>query len=458
MSESAATPGPARTPPVTWSQTLWRRFCRLLVSVFYRRCEVTGLPHLPARGPVLLCANHANALADAVIIQSVCQRPIHPLARSGLFRSPLLRPVLALIQAIPIYRRNPAQADQNRNEDSFRRVYSYLGGGRVVLIFPEGQSHSDPSLRPIKTGGARIALGSRERNGRLPTVIPVGLTFSHKGRFRSQVLVQLGAPVTFEPVPGESTEEGVRRYTAAIMEGLVRVTLNADSWQDVKLLQQLHVFFRLRSGRRQSLAERFRTLQRLIETHRWLRLTRPDEVALLRVKLERFEQLCRRYGVKDYHLNLQYRPLVIVRFVLRALLFLTLVLPLALWGTLNSALPYFATRLASKLSARGRDQYDTAGMLFGILFFALFWGGQSTAVYYFWGARGVALYMLSVLIGSGVALKVGIERRRIVEHVRVFLLFLRRRGLKDYLRLKRQELEVALARMARLARQGLDAS
>ncbi len=443
-------------PQPTLAQRSWRRFCVFMVGVFYRRFEAAGLANLPAEGPVILCANHVNALVDAVVVQASCPRPIHPLARSGLFRSPLLRPVLALIQAVPIYRRRRGAEEQTAkaNVDSFRRCYEYLEQGRILLIFPEGQSHSDPTLRPLKTGAARLALGLWERTGRLPAVVPVGLVFPQKGRFRSEVLVQIAPPVAI-PAEDAAAEDAPRRLTESIGEGLERVTLNADSWEDIQLLRLLNNFFAMRSGRRRSLAQRFRSLQRLIDTHRWLRLTRPVEVRLLGEKLRRFEDLCEHHGVEDYHLNLRYRPALVARFLLRSTAFLFFVAPLALWGFLNSAVPYFATRFTSRRAARGRDQYDTAGMLFGLFFFLAFWGAQTFAVFHFWGTWSAVGYGASLLVTSAVALRVGKERKRITENVRVFFLFLRRRELQAYLRIKRQELEVELARMARLARGGL---
>lgn len=446
-------------PQPTLGQRAWRRFCVFMVGIFYRRFEAEGLSNLPAEGPVILCANHVNALVDAVVVQAGCPRPIHPLARSGLFRSPLLRPVLAFIQAVPIYRRRQgAEAETSKaNEDSFRRCYEYLEEGRILLIFPEGQSHSDPTLRPLKTGAARLALGLWERTGRLPAVIPVGLVFPQKGRFRSEALVQLAPPVDLTSEDA-AAEDAPHRLTEAIGAGLMKVTLNADSWEDVQLLRLLHGFFAMREGRHSSLAQRFRALQRLIETHRWLRLTRPVEVKILGEKLRRFESLCRQHGVEDYHLNLRYRPALVVRFLLRSLGFLLFVAPLAVWGFLNSAVPYFATRFMSRISARGRDQYDTAGMLFGLFFFLAFWGAQTFLVYRLWGTWSAVGYGASLLVTSAVALRVGKERKRIVENVRVFLLFLRRRELQSYLRTKRQELEVELARLARMARGGLAGS
>ena len=44
---------------------------------------------------------------------------------------------------------------------AFAAVLDVLERGGVVLLFPEGKSHSDPALAPLKTGLARIALMAR---------------------------------------------------------------------------------------------------------------------------------------------------------------------------------------------------------------------------------------------------------------------------------------------------------
>ncbi len=446
----------AASPPPTLGQRAWRRLCRITVKLFYRRFEVSGLERLPSDGAVVLCANHANALVDALIVQAAIPRPIHPLARGGLFRKPLLRPILAVLQAVPIYRRNPEQTDTNRNQGSFERCFEYLADGRVLLIFPEGQSHSDPSLRPLKTGAARLALGAAEQASQSPVVTPVGLTFTHKGRFRSSVLVQVGSPIKVAQRTGETHEDRVRNATREIERGLAEVTLNIDSWKDLRLLKQLQQFFAFRKGRQRqrTLSQRFRALQQLIQTHRWMSRREPALVSRVSARLRRFERLCQRFGVKDYHLQVRYQPLLVARFALRSLLFLLLVMPLALWGLINTALPQGFTALISRRASKARDQYDTASIVGGLFLYLLFWGSQTLAVAFFFGPLVAGLYALSLPITTAIAVKVHKERQRIFENTRVFLMFLRRRDLQGYLRGKRRELEEDIARMARIARRG----
>jgi hypothetical protein len=61
------------------------------------------------------------------------------------------------------------------------------------------------------------------------------------------------------------------------------------------------------------------------------------------------------------------------------------------------------------------------------------------------------LYIITLIVSSTVALLVRGEKKIILENIRVFLLFLRKRDLKSYLRNKRQELEKELAKMVRIA-------
>jgi 1-acyl-sn-glycerol-3-phosphate acyltransferase len=443
--------------PLLW---MFRTFCRAVVRFEYRRCEVHGIESVPLRGPVLLCANHPSALADAVVLQAVLPRALHPLARSGLFRNPLLRPLLALIGAVPVYRRQDDPTQAGRNVDVFERCYELLGAGGAILIFPEGETHADSRLRPFRTGAARIALGALERNGEAPCVLPVGLNFSELGRFRGSVLVNVGTPLEVRPLPGETPDAAVTRLTDALREALQQVTLNLDSWQDLHLLRRIERFFVLRRGfaRQRRLSQRFRSLRRLAETHRRLRQDYPEQVAHVQLLLEQFERLCRRVGVRDYQVRLRYSPALVARFVLRSLLTVAVILPLGLWGAINSALPGWLTGALTPRVSRGLYQYDTAriGMSLGI--FGAFWGAQSALVYAWLGAGPAALYAAALVPTAAIALYVARERQRLLDNVRVFFLFMRQRRLREFLVERRSHLEYELARLAQLAKRTPGAS
>ena len=95
-------------------------------------------------------------------------------------------------------RRQDPGADLTKNREMFARVRAHLGAGGAVALFPEGTSHSDPRLKPMKTN-ARIALGVAS-----PTPLriqPVGLFYTDKRTFRSAALVYFGEPFPVTPAP-----------------------------------------------------------------------------------------------------------------------------------------------------------------------------------------------------------------------------------------------------------------
>ena len=165
---------------------LIRALVRALLSVFYRRIDVAGLEHVPANAPLIVAANHGNGLVDPMLLLAALPRSLRPLAKSGLFRHPIIAPFLKLARALPVHRRQDTGGDTSGNVEMFRAVSEALGRGEAILIFPEGVSQPEPVLMPLRTGVARMVLGTEGAAG-VPatTLLPVGLVFHDPGTFRS---------------------------------------------------------------------------------------------------------------------------------------------------------------------------------------------------------------------------------------------------------------------------------
>jgi 1-acyl-sn-glycerol-3-phosphate acyltransferase len=208
-----------------------------LCAFGYYRMRYTGSP-VPAEGPVLLVANHPNSLLDPMLVVAAARRPVRFLAKAPLFRDRKIGWLIRASGAIPVYRRSDDPSQMNRNEEMFRAVHAALAGGDAVGIFPEGVSHTSPSLAPLRTGAARIALGAAAQLGGAFPVIPVGLVFRHKDVFRSDALVVRAAPVPWDDLAGrlESDTAAVAALTERIGDALAQVTLNLAQWQDERLV------------------------------------------------------------------------------------------------------------------------------------------------------------------------------------------------------------------------------
>jgi len=166
-----------------------RRLARLLTRVFFRRIEVAGADQLPG-GPVVLVANHVNGLVDGMVLLAALDRYPRFLGKSTLFKIRPLAPFLRLAGVVPVYR--AADGSTERNREAFATAGAILSSGAMVAVFPEGVSHDDARLHPLRTGAARIALAAVEQGVTGLAVVPVGLIYEEKARFRSRALVRIG--------------------------------------------------------------------------------------------------------------------------------------------------------------------------------------------------------------------------------------------------------------------------
>ena len=219
-----------------WLLPLFSTLARAASHIYYR-VRFTG-PAIPA-GPVLLVANHPNSLLDPTLVVAAGARPVRFLAKAPLFSDRKIGWLMKAAGAIPVHRRADDPALMSKNEDAFRAAFDVLAGGAVVGIFPEGISHNDPSMAPLKTGAARIALGASAQVGRAISIVPVGLSFRAKEIFRSDAYVVRGFPLAWGDLfsRGPDDVEAVQELTARIDAALRSVTVNLNSWEDQPVVE-----------------------------------------------------------------------------------------------------------------------------------------------------------------------------------------------------------------------------
>ena len=208
----------------------------LAARTFYR-LTVVG-PPVPRTGPVLLVANHPNALLDPVVVAAAARRPVRLLAKAPLFDDWRLGWLVRAAGAIAVHRRTDEPAVTDRNVQAFDTVAEALADRAVVGIFPEGRSHNEPALARLKTGAARMALETWVRAGVRTAIVPVGLVFRDKTLFRSRALAVIGHPVDWSDLTaGPEDRDVVATLTDRIEERLRHVTINTERWADRPLVE-----------------------------------------------------------------------------------------------------------------------------------------------------------------------------------------------------------------------------
>jgi glycerol-3-phosphate O-acyltransferase/dihydroxyacetone phosphate acyltransferase len=218
------------------------RLARLLVRIFFRSVELQRSENLPRTGPVVLVANHINGLVDGLLLMAVLGRYPRFLGKSTLFKILPLWPFLKFAGVIPVYRASDG-VQGDHNVSAFATCEKILDRGGVVALFPEGISHDEASLQPLKTGAARIALGAGFESGVEGVVtVAVGLTYDAKARFRSRALVRVGPPVgtsRWGEAYKKDSHEAVRQFTDDVADQLTAVSPNYSSWDQSARVSRL---------------------------------------------------------------------------------------------------------------------------------------------------------------------------------------------------------------------------
>ncbi len=220
---------------------------RLLTRAFYRSVEVEGAP--PDHGPLILAASHLNGFVDPVLLLAHLGHLPRFLAKATLWDLAPARPLLGFARAIPVQRRVDA-GDRTDNTSTFAAAVDALAEGGTIAIFPEGTTHDDPSIRPLRTGVARIALDAAAAGVDDVRIVPVGIAYEDKVAVRGRALIQFGQPLVVTAagaLDGAGTPEPhhVRDLTARL-EAAIRATTPdfASNEEDVGLTRAADVALR----------------------------------------------------------------------------------------------------------------------------------------------------------------------------------------------------------------------
>jgi 1-acyl-sn-glycerol-3-phosphate acyltransferase len=373
-----------------------RWLAEALVRLYYPVRLVEDGARIPPDRPVVFVLNHPNGLLDPMVLRVATGRATHFLAKSTLYDNPFGRLAMDAFGSIPVSRAQEAgarAAHASRNDETFARCRAALARGEALALFPEGTSHSDPQLRPLKTGAARIALSAEREaadGGEPPgvVVVPVGLFYEHKKAFRSRVLLDVGEPIeaaTWLARYREDERATVDAFTEEIKARLDAVVLQAETRE---LLAGIARVARWTADKRPSPGDRDSEAAELAAEHRHalelrsayerLRERDPARVEAVAAEARAYARTLRHLGVRNpWGLEIE---LIAPGQVLVALGKAAVALPIAIVGAVLGWGPY---RLAGWIAPRltkDEDVISTVKLIAGATFLFVAWAAEAIGV------------------------------------------------------------------------------
>ena len=430
-----------------------------LIQLFYPRIETRGEEHLPD-GSTLFVLNHPNGLLDPLVLMQALGRHVSFLAKSTFFVNPIGRVLMQAFGALPVYRQRdvgkpggPPAGATDANEATFAGCRGLLRTGRPIALFPEGTTHSNTMMLPLRTGAARIALSAEaEANWQLNLhIVPVGLWYQKKSQFRSAVLVVFGQPfglADFKSRYQDDQYAAVDALTEQIDTRLDSVVLQAEN---AELLTGIPVVAAWTAPRElESLEERHIRTTELLAAYLRLRAADPARLAAIEREARRYARVLRTLGIKDPW-DLELSAARRGRIVALAGGLLVGCVP-ALAGCALSYLPY---RLAGPLTPLLLGDYEettsTGKLIIGAALVALTWLVEAIVVGVVFGPLwGLALLALAPLL-SYIALRWGESWRELREAAGYAWLTARHKQMATELVARRRALTEQVAEVVQMS-------
>src|SRR6266545_2611236 len=159
----------------------------VVARVYFRGVETLHRDRFPARGPVLVVANHPATWTDVVVLDVALDRKLHFLAHQPLFRPWPRRLLLKLFSALPVWHRDDEPDSAAHNRETFDQCHVLFQRGEAIAVFPEGVSGGDRTLQPLKTGAARLLLEHLAACDQAPNLVPIGIRYEDRTAFRAHL-------------------------------------------------------------------------------------------------------------------------------------------------------------------------------------------------------------------------------------------------------------------------------
>jgi glycerol-3-phosphate O-acyltransferase / dihydroxyacetone phosphate acyltransferase len=358
----------------------------IAVRVFFRSIHITAKENIPARGPLIIVANHPNTFMDPIVIATILNRKIFFLAKGEVFKSAFAKWLLPKFNMIPVYRKQDEPGELHKNEETFDKCYEHLENNGVILIFPEGTSIAERKLRKIKTGAARIALGAEAKNDFKigVKILQIGLNYSDAQSFKSDLFVKINKPTEVKDFAADYKTDPFK--TAQVLTEQIRLRLeehiiNTENAYLDTLLANIESIYKIKLAKEFGFSlkekeEDFTLTKNIAARVHYFYESDPERVSVMDEKVKRYLSTLNRIGISDATIGKQEKKKSFIWSNVNSILYLLLGFPFYVYGLINNYLPYRIPGLVARKISKEKEYYAPIAMVSGIFTFIIFYSLQ----------------------------------------------------------------------------------
>jgi len=163
------------------------------IKFSFKSIRINGKEKLPRDNPVIFICNHPVGFMEPLVITTHIPMQLYYLARGDFFKKPFYRWLLNQIHIYPIYRFRDGFADMRNNESAIQTAIDFVKLGRHFLVFAEGSTKLQHSIRPIQKGVSRIVYDLLcQSPDQKVAIVPIGFNDSDMMQLGSHVVVNIG--------------------------------------------------------------------------------------------------------------------------------------------------------------------------------------------------------------------------------------------------------------------------
>jgi glycerol-3-phosphate O-acyltransferase / dihydroxyacetone phosphate acyltransferase len=361
--------------------TLLKPLIQLTIRLFFRNYQVNGLKNIPKKGPFIFVANHPATFMDPAIIAATLKTKVHFIAKSTVFRSRFAKWFLPKLNMIPVYRKHDDPTQVDKNEQMFETCFKHLSEGGNILIFPEGISLPERKIKDVKSGAARIALGAEERNGfNLDIkIIVIGLNYSDNGKFQSNVLVNIGEPISIKEYKEQYVNDSiktVKKISNQIKEGLETLTVSIQEEESDILVKRVEEVYKTQILDEIGVPKRkkihdFNVTKAICDYLAYFKTNAPWKLHFIKEKVDAYYTELDKIGMTDGHLRQITSGKNVVNRTLLSLLYFVLMFPVFLSGLITNYIPYCLTIFLTRKISPYLEYRVAIAMVVGMFLFLI---------------------------------------------------------------------------------------